>query len=547
MRIYYLYSVIVLNFILIQSSDCFGVVRSSHSKGPLNFGKDIVAHFDPEFADRDCDIAVAFNGWIYIAYSTSHSSPSGTDIGIALSKDSGLTWQAFPPKILGSHNDASVYDMIVTGSDTSSLRVYISYSFYDVSFPYAFGHVAAYDGVSGLELPYGLIIGDGTYSVGKIRLASDFKHPAFGSIGYSVAVVYTTSIGDFTVTDSLVCLIASDTSRNYYSYNLADTSSIVSLRDASIDYGFSLAWNNGQYFIAYQRGLYLGYCKNSTSINSGFNTPILLNEFIGLRSASFDSPQIICQSSLSNNDSSGLSVLIMTKALDSSGMNTYRIPWIIYNQQASLSDFWFSAGIANSHNGFTLETFDACYSEAEDRFFFTGYNSDLGSLFMGMEDFNFSHPDNWLIVENHYNDSLIDPSWPPNPRIATNNGNAYTTWESRILGSIGQPRAQTLFDRQTLPILTNLQTRNENSEFNIFPNPASNELFILETSVFNSAQEISVRIFDSLGRIVFSGSYCSQMQTITINTQEFKNGIYFLQIDDKNRIQMNGKVLILHQ
>lgn len=539
-------SSIILNLILIQPLNGFAKDLPEKMSVPLDFGTDVVAHYDPDFADLNCDIAVAFNGWIYIAYSTSHSGPSGIDIGFAVSKDSGLTWQAFPPLILGSHNEASVYDLLVTGTDTSSLRVYLSYYYYNNSFPYAFGHVAVYDGISGSILPYGIDIGNGYYKVGDIRLATDYQNPAVGSTGYSVAIVYTTGPGDLTVTDSLVCLIASDKSSTSFNYNLLDSSSSVSIRGASVDYGYSSNWNNGQYFVAYQKGLALAYCRNSFSITSGFTVPILLNDLIGSSDSSFDSPKIVCQNSKESNDSSGLSVMIMTKALDSLGTNTYRIPWIIYNKQAAVSDFWFSSGVMNSVNNFSLETFDISYSEAEDRFFLAGYNSDSGSLFLRQEDFNFSHPDNWFVINNQYNDSVIDPSWPPNPRVTINGNFAFTAWESRTLGSIGQPRAQTLFDRQTLPIVTEVQTINNNHDFKVYPNPANNEIYIFSNSLKNSKNEKSVKIVDSAGRIVFSKKYNSQGETIRINTQEFINGIYFLQIIVQNEKQINLKFLIHH-
>ena len=546
MRTFLLTSGIVLSLILIQLLNCSGAGNPGQSCVPLNFGTDVVAHYSPDNADLDCNVAVAFNGWIYIAYSTSHSGPPGTDIGLVLSKDNGVTWQAFPPIIFGSHNGASVYDLLVTGTDTSSLRVYLSYYFYDVAFPYSFCHVVVYDGISGSVLPYGVDIGDGTYNIGEVRLASDYRHPAFGSTGYSVAIVYTTSQGDFTATDSLVCLISSDTGSSNYNYNLLDTSSLVSIRGASIDYGFSLTWNKGRYFIAYQRGLYLGYCRNSSSITSGFTTPILLNSIIGFGGNSFGSPKIVCQNSFGINDSSGLSVMIMTKALDSMGTNTYRIPWLIYNMQAALSDYWFSAGVVNSLNGFSLETFDACYSESEDRFFLAGYNSDSGSLFTRLEDFNFSHLGNWFLVDSQYNDTLIDPALPPNPRITTNGDFVYTAWESRTFGFAGQPRSQTLFDKQALPIITTVQTLNETPIYRIYPNPANNELIIYAPSSLIREKEKVVSLYDNLGRIVFFKKYSSGVQSISVNTMELKNGIYFLHVAGENLNPVIGKILIQH-
>ena len=287
MRVFiFIYGLVFGSFIT-SPVTVLGAERFNDRNVSLNFSTDVVAHFDPDKSDRDCDIAVAFNGWMYMAYTSSHSGPTGTDIGFLISKDSGITWNAFPPIILGNHNDASVYDILVTGTDTSSLRVYLSYYFNDAAFSYSFGHVVVYDGISGMQLPYGIDIGDGTYSIGEIHLASDYRHPSSVSKGYSVAIVYTSSFGDFTNTDSLICLIAGDSSNNNYTYNLIDTSTSELIKGASIDYGFSYTNNIGGYYIAYQKGQNLGYSKSVTSIASGFTDPILLNSLINIKVASF--------------------------------------------------------------------------------------------------------------------------------------------------------------------------------------------------------------------------------------------------------------------
>ena len=538
--------VLALNLVVFQSPVCLGEDPLNYSNKKLNFENDVVAHFDPDKTDLNSDISVAFNGWIYIAYSAIHSNPSGMDIELVLSKDSGVTWQQFPTMISGSHNAAFVYDLLVTGTDTNSLRVYLSYNYYDAAFSYSFGHVIVYDGISGLVLPFGVDIGDGTYDIGDVRLASDFHHPASGSSGYSVGVVYSTGHGDFTLTDSLVCLIASDTGTNNYNNYLLDTSSFVSLRGASIDYGFSLMWNKGLYFIAYQKGLKCAYCRNLTTITSGFTEPLILNDILGIADAGLDSSKIVCQNSFNSNDSSGLSVMIVAKALDTSGTNTYRIPMIIYNMQAALTDFWYSSTVESSPDGNSLITFDACYSENEDRFYLAGYNCDSASLFLKIEDFNFSHHGNWYDVDSQYNDSVIDPLLPPNPRITANNNFAFASWNSRTLGAGGLPRSQTLFDRQTLPIITSLNPEIEIPAYTFYPVPANKELIIQRSRVLNFLNEKSVSITDQLGRIVFKKKYGSGIQVISINTAELKNGIYFIQIREENNFTETVKILIQH-
>ncbi len=538
----FFYLLFITSPLSVKGNNPFNNINSS-----LNFNDDVVAHFDPDKSDRDCDIAVAFNGWMYMAYSSSHSGPTGTDIGFLISKDNGLTWLAFPPIILGNHNDASIYDILVTGSDTSSLRVYLSYYFNNASFSYSFGHVIVYDGISGQQLPYGIDIGDGTYSIGEIHLASDFRHPSSVSKGYSVAIVYSSSVGDFTNTDSLICLISTDSSNNNYSYNLIDTSTSALIKSASIDYGFSAANNSGGYYIAYQKGLNIGYSKNSFSIASGFTNPIYLNQIINIKGANFESPKIACQNSFGSNDSSGLSVMIMAKAFDSTITNTYRIPWIVYNMNAASSDYWFSSGVSNSVYVSSVETYDISYSESENRFWITGFNNDSGNLFTALEDFNFSHQGNWFIADTQYNDTLIDPLIPPNPRITTSGNFVYVAWVSHIFGSTGQPRSQTLFDKMELPFSTNIQDASENVSFTIYPNPANDDLILFQLPQIHSSKIKTIKIYDGSGRVVFSENFNFQLQLLHINTREFKSGMYFFQILTLNDDSFVEKIIIQHQ
>ena len=83
-----------------------------------------------------------------------------------------------------------------------------------------------------------------------------------------------------------------------------------------------------------------------------------------------------------------------------------------------------------------------------------------------------------------------------------------------------------------------LETTN-NIEFSIFPNPASKEINI----EINSNEQINIQIVDVSGRIVFFEEV--EANSISINTSELTNGIYFLKI--MSSTQIGFKKFIIQQ
>lgn len=535
--------IVILFLLYYLFNNAINIFASEKNNLPASnsFINDIVVHYDPDHANGNCDIAVAFNGWIYVAHSFEETGPPGTSIKVSISKDSGATWQPFTTVLNGSHNGAQVYDIAVTGNDTSSMRVYVAYYNFSVAFPYSLGGVAVVDGLTGSPLPQSISLGDGTYNINNVRLATDVTNPAFGTVGNSVAILYSTGSGDSTNTDSLVCLISDDTASTTYIYYLVDSATTTSIQNPSIDYGYSQAWNNGRYFIAYEKGDHIAYCRNNSTINSGFTAPLMIDMQLPVCCWNLKEPKIICQSSMVNNDSTGLSVIIITKLLDSLFTMTNRIPYALYNMQAALSDNWYGEGIFNSGSAVNLKNFDACYSESNDEFYMTGYDMDSGELFSVMEDFNFTHPDNWYVISQQYNDSVIDPSVDPLPRIATDANYIYTSWTSATLGTGGDPSSQILFDKHMLPIITTVGQTKNYFEYSVFPNPAA---LSLSVKVHNGNEIQSAGIYDVHGRVFYS-SVNQHSDQMTISTTEIPDGLYFLKIIS-DKVSSVKAVMIIH-
>ena len=85
----------------------------------------------------------------------------------------------------------------------------------------------------------------------------------------------------------------------------------------------------------------------------------------------------------------------------------------------------------------------------------------------------------------------------------------------------------------------NYLKKDNNLEFNIFPNPANKQLNIR----INNTEIINIQIIDVSGREIFNNQF--ETSLISINTSELTNGIYFLKI--KSDTQIGFKKFIIQQ
>jgi len=66
-------------------------------------------------------------------------------------------------------------------------------------------------------------------------------------------------------------------------------------------------------------------------------------------------------------------------------------------------------------------------------------------------------------------------------------------------------------------------------QISVYPNPAENMLFV---EMPTSLQPESIIIFDCIGKEIFTTTF--NAQKISINTEDFPEGIYFIEVSSKN-------------
>jgi len=73
-------------------------------------------------------------------------------------------------------------------------------------------------------------------------------------------------------------------------------------------------------------------------------------------------------------------------------------------------------------------------------------------------------------------------------------------------------------------------TTNFSSEIKLYPNPANKELQV--EYAIPSKTNIAIRIYNSLGQIVYMRNDLQSLGTLTLNVSSFNEGIYFIDFDN---------------
>ena len=113
-------------------------------------------------------------------------------------------------------------------------------------------------------------------------------------------------------------------------------------------------------------------------------------------------------------------------------------------------------------------------------------------------------------------------------------------WEYDKDGSISQGSDYAWLDNITLPASATVSVKNiEKNTISIYPNPASR---IVNINLSDDTDKINIAVFNITGQKIYSESYNKQKQ-ISINTSDFKTGIYFFSINTKEKSYLK-KIII---
>ena len=407
------------------------------------YGTDVKVYNQPALNEQHVAMDVAFNGWVYEAF----SSDSG--YGLEMSKDNGDTWTpVFTQQSSGVHYSVK---LVVAGTDTNYLRVFLLVNAYTQSTGLSALVLQTYNGATGTNLANPIIdlYNDPTRG---IDMVTDYKFPSVSSSPYSIGVLYVKGGAN----DSLLLAVSTDSGAHFNSRQLVDFSPGY-LRNVSLSYGICSTWSNGRFFMAWDHfNTYLDTVGNVfTAFTANGITDVIpykvdLDSTVGLTTYRLCHPKIsTSQSATTNNASGDLTTLVTTDYIAAGTTNNTIIGFSNVNSVGV--GFWNSFNLVFTTRN--TPQADVCYNPVDTCFMLTYYDATNQELPLISKNIDLTG--NWITrTTNYVPDSvnLVDP-WPTVRINPVNNQPAFA-WSNTYNGM-----PQAMFDaayRAPVPVLNYL-------------------------------------------------------------------------------------------
>jgi len=504
--------------------------RHYQASTSVQFATDEIIHYKNSEDQRNIRLAIAFNGWMYAAYT--HNDPV-SEIGgiyVSCSKDNGVSWHRF----VAYQFSASMYpmtDLIVAGNDTLNLKVFLAGVLHNINTGANSVYMDDFDGRTGslAGTVFQRQLGTSLH-VTDIALATDYLYPGTSSSPYSVGFLYTVQGGP---ADSLMFTRSTDGGQSF------SGSSVVSfthhsLHKIALSYGRSPAVSSGSYFAAWEDfaspaasvgHIYVSH-SNSVSSNSWQN-PVCMDSVPSQTNYTnmCRNPAIAIQQGTMDNVNLDLSAVLLFEG--ASGGNLYNMDIVsAVNRQAYSASSWNLFAIAATGANETEPA--CCYNSYTNNFLLTYFDSTNGSLPYESQGINISSPLTWTELSLQYNDENTSLA-SPHPRIEVSPllQQAAFVWvsENPVNGN-----GVALFDAEFSGLLTEIPSEiNLENEIGLpYPVPANETIRISVTA--SKTLSITEEVYDILGNLVKSPTgvtLAPGTQSILIAVDDLPGGVYF--------------------
>jgi hypothetical protein len=476
---------------------------------------------------RNLHLSVAFNGWLYSAFTINDTLAHKGGIYVAYSKNNGLTWEKF----ITYQFPNSYYpftDIVVAGTDTAHLSVFIAGALKNLNTSNYTLYIDKFDGRNG-NLLAGQVFAKqmGAHEIAGMAMATDYQSPSAQSSPFSLGLLYSLHCG---ISDSVLFAVSSNGGNSFPNrYALASTSSFF--RNVTLAYGKSGSNPNGTYFAAWEMMAnptaqvgHIFATHTNTSISSSWMAPVCLDSISSKTLNKVCHPNLTCQANTTLNDSSGLTSIVVCER-QAAGTNQVVG---FYSLRSVSSLHWHMLKIT-SMAGNNQEP-NAIFEPYSNKFLLTCFDSTSGQLAYLNEDVNLTSPDSWNMVSNQYNDQPINLKFP-HPQIAINPQLHQAAFVWIAEGANGTGAA--MFDAEYSGLLTgtSLFKPLENKILPLFPNPATDQIQIPVN--LDESQDVHIIIYDILGnemglKSVFSAVY--GQQNLLVDVRALPAGVYICQV-----------------
>lgn len=503
------------NFVLVMIALFYSATSRSQT-----FGPDVTVFNDPNVEVRSNFIDVDFNNNIYIGFNYYEMPFRG--YRVLKTSDFGMTWQTLidfsVPGASGWY--PQINDMLVAGTDSTNLRVFLGLSGPGNGGPQVLGAIKIFDGNTGIELPNSIFLGDFmTYGVRDIAMCSDQKHPLSSSNPYSVAIAY--SIGNAGGVDSLNYLF-SDDGLNFTGPYTIDTATNGTYLSLDIAYGSYQNPAVGKFGVSFIKGNNLGVAFTDPGSPTTFSGYSLIDTMNIYTSGQCANPVIAMQSSDIVNSSSDYATVILAEVDNPSNSSTDLVSFNLNDTQNG--GIW-NMQVVDSTALYTV-TPALLYDETFSNFIATYYDATTKELPLIYEDFNFSG--NWMQTSSDYPDTFQFTT--PTPCLTTIPGqnSIACSWKQLSDSSIlPGPHQSIKLDHMLIPVGINLSSLN-GFKYSISPNPATSEIDLYSEKTIQGA---TISIINSVGKEIYFAKRDLELKN-RILLPVLQKGIYLVRISD---------------
>ncbi|HTX88568.1 MAG TPA: T9SS type A sorting domain-containing protein [Bacteroidales bacterium] len=390
------------------SHDGRGIVPLK-SPNSVTYGTDVIIHNNPAADQRNTCLSVAYNGWLYAAYTLTTGG-----FKVAKSVDNGATWVL--SDLIWSNYYFPKVDIVVTGTTVGTLTVWVGYICQNIASPDEW--YAGYEVLDGdvNDVTFGDLDYSSTESYYDVAIASDYRYPAYGVSPFSLGILYSKFSS---VTDSLLFFSSGDGGNTWNGRQIVVYTGFY-LRNVSLSYGITYSRWDGRYFAAWEERDYQssdrGYIFTSHSdpwYNSPFTTPVRLDNLVTNGADNSKNPAVTTMyNSTADNDSSGLTQLVTfdrywtpTGDLDVAGG---------VSLQATSTSYFTPVFIASTYDN-ELQS-DANYDPGFNNFLMTYYDSTTQSLAYVVNNREINNT--WVMINGAYNDNTNLAA--PHPKVEIN-------------------------------------------------------------------------------------------------------------------------------
>lgn len=509
------------------------------NRSAVKFTDDVVIHSTPAISQERVKLSVAFNGWLYAAYSTVDSANNAGGITILKSVDNGLSWTIFD-SYMPTETRYPAFDILVAGTDTSALKLYLIGVNQNVSTASHTIFLDVYNATNGYYIGSPYNKSTGTNRVYDIAIASDYTLPAVGASPYSVAFLYSRYSSS---NDSVNYVLSVDGGVSFnHMANVAITGAFFN--KISLAYGRSNSGSNGRYFAAWERksssivrngNIYVA--RNASNIDGSWTTPLCLDSLSSSMIGLCSNPSIAASVGDVDNDSAGVTAIV-TLQRDYTGNGSDYDLLGFYNKRAHYTNFWFRFDVDNSSTNAMQPNIS--YDKNYNNFLLTYYDSTNQKLPYVVNGFNLTSPSLWTVVNAQYNDNGNLKSPYPVVKINPVLTKTAHAWIAKGAGTKGVA----MFDAEYN--ITGVSEISGDEYSSVYPNPARDEFSI--TLNAGSTQNPNISVYDMNGKLVENriatntkgGNFVEKF-----DVRSWDNGMYLILVQSASNI-LQERIVVSH-